>query len=314
MHFFAPSASLGDEEATSVSAVQTAPIGTPAVAARTPDGRIVVVGSAANGGSLELVESWRRLGLDAELVPGSAVLAAHRPRDRVIGRLDVLPTLDGVEAGLLALVLLERRGADLVNTAGALLRTHDKLRTARILTRVGLPHPVTTAVRTIDAARTIALPFVLKPRFGSWGGDVYRCDSPAALAACLEEVAGRPWFRRHGALVQELIPPPGFDLRVLVAGGQVVGAIERVAAEGEWRTNVSLGGQRRACRLPDHAAELARTAAVVAGADLVGVDLLPLASGGYRVLELNGAVDFDHDYSLKCCDVFEATAAALELL
>jgi RimK family alpha-L-glutamate ligase len=277
-------------------------------------GKVLIVTSAPNDASIELVESWQRLGLDAELVSGAGALASYRAGDRVIGRLDVLPTLDGVEPGMLALLLLERRGARLVNTAGSLLRAHDKLRAGRILTSLRLPHPATRPVATIDAAAALTPPFVLKPRFGSWGKCVYRCDTRASLAACLEEIESTSWFRRHGALVQDLIAPLGHDLRVLVADGRVVGAIQRVAAEGEWRTNISLGGTSRPSRPSSDAAELARTAAVVVGTDLVGVDLLPLATGGHLVLELNGAVDFDHDYSLGSLDVFDEVAEALELV
>jgi hypothetical protein len=62
------------------------------------------------------------------------------------------------------------------------------------------------------------------------------------------------------------------------------------------------------CLLP--ACELAKAAGRSIGADLVGIDLLPAGPGRYYVLELNGAVDFGHDYSLGS-DVFAATLSAL---
>jgi len=51
-------------------------------------------------------------------------------------------------------------------------------------------------------------------------------------------------------------------------------------------------------------------AAQAIGADLVGVDLLPLGPGRYVVLELNGAVDFSREYSPHG-DVFGAAMHAL---
>jgi glutathione synthase/RimK-type ligase-like ATP-grasp enzyme len=125
-------------------------------------------------------------------------------------------------------------------------------------------------------------------------------------------VRRRRWFRRHGVLVQELLPTHGRDLRLLVARGEVVGAGERIAAPGEWRTNVSLGGSKRAVDPPSRARELATAAAAAVAGDLVGVDLLPLDSGDYAVLELNGAVDFDDRYALGG-DLYLRTAQALGL-
>ena len=60
------------------------------------------------------------------------------------------------------------------------------------------------------------------------------------------------------------------------------------------------------------ARELAIAAAATVGADLVGVDLLPLADGGYTVIELNGAVDFDDEYR-EDGGVYAEVAAALGL-
>ena len=61
------------------------------------------------------------------------------------------------------------------------------------------------------------------------------------LERCLEHLSHKRWFRSHGGLIQELIPPLGHDLRLVVAGGTVVRAVKRVAPPGEWRTNVALG-------------------------------------------------------------------------
>jgi hypothetical protein len=133
-------------------------------------------------------------------------------------------------------------------------------------------------------------------------------ESHGQLKRCLRRLRDRTWFRRQGALVQALVPPAGFDLRVVVAGGRVVGAIERVAAAGEWRTNIALGGSRRAATPTPEACVLATYAAAAVAGDLVGVDLLPLANGDYVVLEVNGAVELTTDYSLAGRDVFEEVA------
>jgi glutathione synthase/RimK-type ligase-like ATP-grasp enzyme len=156
-------------------------------------------------------------------------------------------------------------------------------------------------------------PFVLKPRFGSWGADVFRCRTRPEADAVVEEIEDRPWFRRYGAIIQELLPATGHDLRLVVAGGRVVGAVRRIAAPWEWRTNISLGGTREPVDPPEEALRLGLAAAAAIEADLVGVDLLPV-HGGYVVLELNGAVEFDELYDLPGRDVYFDAAEALDLV
>jgi len=275
--------------------------------------RIAVRGTNASTTNERLVSAWRSFGIDAALIGPGEADGWLREGDTVLGRLDVLPTLDGVESGLLELLWLERRGVRVLNPAAALVSAHDKLVTARLLSRAGIPHPRTEQLRWGGELPDLGLPVVIKPRLGSWGVDVFRCESEEELQAALEEIRSRPWFQRQGALVQELIPPTGYDLRLVVAGGAVVGAIRRVAAPGEWRTNVSLGGSRRKARPAAAAAALGIAAAAAIGVDLVGVDLLP-AGDGYTVIELNGAVDFDEHYSLAGQDVRREAAVALGFL
>src|SRR5262249_7465476 len=177
--------------------------------------------------------------------------------------------LAGVGDSFWELRRLEREGLPVLNGSRTLLRCHDKLRTARRLQRCGLPHPRTALLRRADAAPPFAGPYVVKPRFGSWGRDVERCEDELELRTCLRRLARRRWVRAQGALVRESLRGDSIDLRLVVAAGQVVGAIERVAADGEWRTNIALGGVRRAVDPPPAACALARSAAAAVHADLV---------------------------------------------
>jgi RimK family alpha-L-glutamate ligase len=231
------------------------------------------------------------------LTPEQALLQLGRG-DAALCRLDVLPTLDGVDDGLWALGSLEAAGVRVLNPASAVLATHDKLLTARLLRRAGLPHPTTRVLQAGDPIPSITGPVVVKPRFGSWGREVVRCDDELAFRRHVRSLASSQWFNTHGAVVQELVPSGGRDLRLVVSGGTVVGAVSRLARPGEWRTNVSLGAVRVPVDPPEAARQLALECAAAAGADLVGIDLLPGDDGGYTVLELNGAVEFTPDYAL----------------
>jgi [lysine-biosynthesis-protein LysW]---L-2-aminoadipate ligase len=260
--------------------------------------------------NVSLLEACRALDHSAALLPLEDVARRARPGDVLLPRLDVLPTLDGIEPGLGLLDGLAARGVDVVNPASAIIASHDKLATALKLSAAGVRHPRTAHVDESGRIGDLRFPVVVKPRFGSWGRDVARCADELELEELLSSFRRRPWFERHGALVQELVPPRGYDVRVLVARGRVIGAIQRVAAPGEWRTNIALGGSRVACMPSSAACATAIAAADAIGAGLVGVDLLPTASG-YVVIEINGCVDFTPEYGAPGVDVFAAAARAL---
>jgi RimK family alpha-L-glutamate ligase len=231
------------------------------------------------------------------------------PGDLALNRLDVSPQLDGVEDGLWIVNQLEAQGVRVLNRPAALLAAHDKLITARLLKAAGVPHPCTRRLHAAISLDGLTLPIVAKPRFGSWGRDVELCSDRRALDDYMERMRTRPWWHT-GGVVQELVPPRASDLRIVVAAGQVVGAAVRIAAPGEWRTNVALGGRSIATTPPADAHELAITATAKLGIDLAGVDLLR-DDDGWVVLEVNGAVDMRPHYTLES-NVFGAVLAALQ--
>jgi [lysine-biosynthesis-protein LysW]--L-2-aminoadipate ligase len=247
--------------------------------------------------------------LGAVVSPAQAI-ARLRPGDIALGRLDVLPTLDGVEPGLWALERLAASGVTVLNGRRTLVAAHDKLTTAAALFEARIPHPRTVHIAPWKALPELEPPIVFKPRFGSWGQDVLRCDDEESIECALLDLEEKPWFHATGAIAQKLVAPRGYDLRLLIAGDRVVGAVRRIAAPGEWRTNVTLGARREPLVPPPEACDVALRAARAVDGALVGVDLLPADLGTWVVLEINGAVDFNSMYTLDD-DVFLDAVAAL---
>lgn len=262
--------------------------------------------------NVALHDACRAGGVPARLLPLDTAARRAGVDDVVLARVDVRPTLDGIEPGLELLAELEARGVRVLNTAACLTATHDKLRTAEVLSAAGVPHPRTVSVVPRDDLPELDFgpPYVVKPRFGSWGQGVVLCDSQRSLKRALSRLRGCGWFERGGAVVQQFLPNDGVDLRLVVAGHAVVGAIKRRAAPGEWRTNIALGGSREPAAPNLQSVALAMAAAAAVEGDLIGVDVMPTPDG-LAVLEVNGCVDFTPEYAPPGRDVYADAARSL---
>jgi [lysine-biosynthesis-protein LysW]--L-2-aminoadipate ligase len=157
-----------------------------------------------------------------------------------------------------------------------------------------VPTPRTALALTPQAALTaldsIGYPAVLKPLVGSWGRLVVQLPDPVAAESVLEYAGALPGPQSHLAYVQELIDKPDRDIRVIVIGGQVAGAIYRTGEA--LRTNVALGGQALPCEVTAEIEKLSLEAATAVGADIAGVDLIEDRDGRLLVLEVNHRVEF----------------------
>ena len=146
--------------------------------------------------------------LGTVLTPAQAVARLGRG-DVALGRLDVLPTLDGIEPGLWALERLAASGVTVLNNRRTLVAAHDKLATAEALYASRVSHPFTVHVAPWLPAPELEPPIVLKPRFGSWGQDVVRCDDYDAIERSLAELQTRPWYEATRCIAQKLVAPRG---------------------------------------------------------------------------------------------------------
>jgi RimK family alpha-L-glutamate ligase len=224
-----------------------------------------------------------RGGRESLSVAGTDLLDA----DAVLSRIIPAGSLEQMIYRVNALHWIEKRGVPVMNSASAIERTVDKFYTTALLQDAGLPTPETVVCENATEAMAAVLRMgdvIIKPIFGSMGHGMVRVSDPDVafrVVRSLEQL-------RTVFYVQRVVDHGGRDVRVFVIGGRVLGAIERRAPEGQWRTNVSLGGAARRFDLPPTWEEMALRAATVVGADYAGIDLLPSSDGSVFVLEVNG--------------------------
>jgi RimK family alpha-L-glutamate ligase len=219
-------------------------------------------------------------GLSSETVP---ILEA----DAVLARIIPGGSLEQVIYRVDALHWIEERGVPVINSPRTIERCVDKFYTTALLHDSGLPTPDTVVCEQIDDAIAAVRSMgecIIKPIFGSLGHGMVRVSEPEVARRILRSLEQT----RAVLYVQKAIDHGGRDIRVFIVGGAVLGAIERRAADGEWRTNVAIGGAATPFELPEEWAQLAVRAANVVGADYAGVDLLPSRDGRIFVLEVNG--------------------------
>jgi RimK family alpha-L-glutamate ligase len=231
--------------------------------------------------------------------------------DAVLARIIPSGSLEQVIYRVDALHWIEDRGIPVLNSPRAIERTVDKFYTSALLREAGLPTPETVVCeRASDAVAAVAQfgDAVIKPIFGSMGHGMVRVtDVEVARRVTKPLEQARAVF-----YVQRFVDHGGRDVRVLVVDGRVVGAIERTAPPGEWRTNVSLGGRATPCALAQPWADLAIRATAAVGADYAGVDLLPSLDGGVSVLEVNGIPGWEGLQAATGADVADAVVQCLE--
>jgi RimK family alpha-L-glutamate ligase len=186
-----------------------------------------------------------------------------------------------------ALHWIEDRGVRVVNSPRAIERSVDKFYTTTLLHDAGLLVPETAVCERVEdamAAVRAMRDVVIKPIFGSLGHGMVRVSDPETalrVVRALDQIKAVYY-------VQRAIDHDGRDLRVFIVGGRVLGAIERTAPAGEWRTNVAIGGSATAVDVSPEIERIAIAAAAAVGADYAGVDVLSARDGSLYVLEVNG--------------------------
>ena len=189
---------------------------------------------------------------------------------------------------------LEKAGVRCINSSESIEIVKNKLLTSQILGQHGIAIPNTMLVRfPVDyelVKEEIGFPCVVKVITGSYGNGVYLCERRKDFTKLMELI--KSLGSSKTLLVQQYMGTrPGEDLRVLVIGGKVIGAMKRSAPEGDFRANISSGGTGEKYEVTDEIDYIAREMAKVLGLDIAGIDLL-FDDKGFRACEANSNPGF----------------------
>lgn len=189
---------------------------------------------------------------------------------------------------------LETMNVPVVNPAPAISRSRDKLRCLQLLAQQGLDVPRTVMATEGASVRRLlgavgGLPCIIKLLRGTQGVGVMLADTMQEA----ETIVQTFWGLAQDVCLQEFIKESrGRDVRALVVGDEVVGAMRRQARSGEFRSNIHRGGEGKAIRLPREYQDVAVRAARAIGLSVCGVDMLE-GKDGPKVMELNSSPGFE---------------------
>lgn len=179
---------------------------------------------------------------------------------------------------------MEQTGVFVMNEIVSWLLASDKLASLSILAKSNLPIPETFLSEDMYFAYRKSKEMgetVIKPLRGAMGFGVFRIsDSDFAMHvfSYLTNLSKPIYMQKY------LDKKGGGDYRVIVVGGQVVGAEFRKGVG--WKSNVAQGAKVTKAKVNSQMAELALRATEVLGLEYAGIDIAETRDG-YFILETN---------------------------
>ncbi|MEO1488636.1 MAG: glutathione synthase [Pseudomonadota bacterium] len=148
--------------------------------------------------------------------------------------------------------------------------------------------PPTLVTRSVDEVRRFMAEHgavVVKPIHGNGGKAIFRVPADGDNLTALFEVFNQTWPEPH--MVQPFLPEVAEgDKRIVLVDGEVAGAINRIPGEGEFRSNLAMGGSAEATGLTEREQEICKAMAPELkrlGLTFVGIDVI----GGKWLTEIN---------------------------
>ncbi len=201
---------------------------------------------------------------------------------------------------------LQGLGAHVINPLYSAIICGNKMYAHMELEKAGIKTPKAVAAFSEESAMAVldkmGYPAVIKPTVGSWGRMVALLrDKDAARAVIEDREHMFPLYQIY--YFEEFIKRPPRDIRAIVVGDKVVAAIYRYSGEGEWKTNMALGGHAEMCPVTKELEDICLRATNVLNGHIVGVDLMESNSDGLLVHEVNNNTEFKNTVRVTGIDI-----------
>ncbi len=190
---------------------------------------------------------------------------------------------------------LEGKGVRVVNGFNTSVIAGNKLFAHMQLQKAGIATPKSMLAFSQDSAlnalEKLGYPSVLKPTIGSWGRLIALLKDRDSAESIIEDRQHMfPLY--HVYYLEEFVKRPPRDIRAVVIGDKVVGAIYRYSPEGKWKTNMALGGRAETCPVTKELEDLCVKSSKTLNGEIVGVDLMESEDQGLLVHEVNNTTEF----------------------
>ena len=221
------------------------------------------------------------------IVNNKAVLQYH---DQIIDDLDaIIPRIGASNTYRGASIVrhFEAMGVFSIASSQGIINSRDKWTCFQILAQKGIALPKTTLGSSPYLEAFVKdfgdKPIVIKILEGTHGQGIILCENfKNALATAQTLNATNVKF-----VMQEFIAESkGTDIRAFVVDGQVVASIKRQSKDGDFRSNLHLGGNASVIQLSKAEKQLAVATAKALNLQVCGVDILS-SKRGPLVLEVN---------------------------
>ena len=190
---------------------------------------------------------------------------------------------------------MERLGVVMINGSDAIDNVKDKLYSQQILGQSNLPVPKTMLVKhpiNLELVeKNLSYPMIVKTLSGSYGSGVFLVEDRKQFRQLMKMAElTKP---SYNIIIQECIEDSlGKDLRVLVVNGKVVGCMMRQSVDGDFRANITRGGEAIPYQVDEDIEWIGGECARLLNLDIAGVDLL-FNKGTYTICEVNSAPGFE---------------------